>query len=31
MPVYDFELESDLEMDVVLKIALHRDSPVYAL
>lgn len=31
MPVYDLELESDLEVDVVLKIALHRDSPIYAL
>lgn len=30
MPVFDFELESDLKMEVVLEIALQKDSPIYA-
>lgn len=31
MPVFDFELESDLEMEVVLEIAPQKDSPIYAV
>lgn len=31
MPVYDFELQSYLEIEVVLKIALQKDSPIYAM
>lgn len=31
MPLCDFELQSRLEMEVVLKVTLQKDSPVCAI